>query len=87
MFDNLGTASGCDDVGLALNLRTISQYNFEQLKEKLRAFSRTIVESVEQRTRREQLHCSENLVPEVELIDAAATLPSEEDLDKEIAML
>ena len=46
VFDTFGSSSGCDDLGLALNLRTISQYNFEQLKEKLRGFTRSVFDNM-----------------------------------------
>jgi len=46
VFDAFGSSSGCDDLNLALNLRTISQYNFEQLKEKLRGFTRSVFDNM-----------------------------------------
>ena len=30
---------------MMVNLRTISQYNFEQLKEKLRGFTKSVIDS------------------------------------------
>ena len=47
VFDTMGSSHGCEDLKLAINMRTISQYNFEQLKERLRGFTRTVFDSVE----------------------------------------
>ena len=86
-FDSLGSSVGCDSINLAVNLRSISQFNFELLKEKLRVFT----SSIEDRAKMHLQECTtvaSDLVPKVEfmrLVDLEG--PSDEDLDKEIAML
>ena len=86
VFDALGSYSGCDDLGLALNLRTISQYNFEQLKEKLRGFTRSIFDNIDACTQEYQ-PIIDPMVPQVNLVRHAEEVPSNEDLDKEIFLL
>ena len=46
--DTAGTLDGTDEFQLVINLRLISQYNFEQLKERIRGFTRTVLERTEQ---------------------------------------
>lgn len=42
VFDLAGSADGADHFALMMNLRSISQYNFEQIKERLRCFTERI---------------------------------------------
>ena len=42
VFDLSGSAQGANHFDLMLNLRSISQYNFEQIKERLRCFTERV---------------------------------------------
>ena len=86
VFDAFGSYSGCDDLALALNLRTISQYNFEQLKEKLRGFTRTVIDNVDACTTEYQ-PLIDPMIPEVKPIQKTYGQPTNEDLDREIFLL
>ena len=47
VFDMAGSAEGADTFNLMMNLRQISQYNFEQLKERLRCFTERVRKRVQ----------------------------------------
>ena len=86
VFDAFGQSVGCDDLGLALNLRTISQYNFEQLKEKLRGFTNTVFENMDAVTQ-EHKPFYDSMVPDLVPVRPPQEMPTDEELDREIFLL
>lgn len=72
---------------LMVNLRTISQYNFEQLKEKIRGFTKSAVDSTDAIVKEYQPFLNyDGVVPTLEPIKQEEEF-SMEDLEKEVMLL
>ena len=72
---------------LALNLRTISQYNFEQLKEKLRGYTRSVFDSVDAVTTQCQPLLDQKIPAVRPIQQTHSSKTSNEELDREIFLL
>ena len=46
--DNRSALEGSDEFQLMVNLRLVSQYNFEQIKERIRGFTTTVLDHTDQ---------------------------------------
>ena len=50
IIDGLDSAKGCDELQLRVNLKMISQYNYEIVKERLRAYTEGVLRTVDNNT-------------------------------------
>ena len=70
-----------------VNVRTISQYNFEQLKEKLKGFTKSVIDQTDALVQEyEPFTVQDGVAPSLEAIPDDET-PSLDDLNKEMALL
>ena len=46
-FDMSGSADGCDNFNLMMNLKNVSTYNLEQIKERLRQFTERVKKRIQ----------------------------------------
>ena len=74
-------------LNLIVNVRTISQYNFEQLKEKLKGFTKSVIDHTDDLVEEyEPFTVQDGVAPTLEAIPDD-DLPSLEELNKEMMLL
>ena len=78
---------GCDRMQLSINSRIISQYNLEQLKERLRGYTDSAMQTFQSCVTEHQVAQSGLMTQKVKLVKVTSPTPDEDDLNDLTKML